>query len=83
MARNCGPAMMTFLSRIQPALQAAAKNEAARCSLLAHSMGNFVLEVGLESWFLNGNGPGTMFNLAVLAAADCRYDAFDQPPKAG
>ncbi|MFL5256958.1 MAG: alpha/beta hydrolase [Rhodopila sp.] len=83
MARNSGPAMMTFLSRIQPALEAAAKDDGARCTLLAHSMGNLVLEAGLENWFLHGNGPSVIFNLAVLAAADCRYDTFDQPPTAG
>jgi esterase/lipase superfamily enzyme len=82
MARNCGLAMMSFLSRIQPALAAAAKNEATRCTLLAHSMGNLVLESGLESWFLNGNGPGTIFNLSILAASDCDYDCFEQPPTA-
>jgi esterase/lipase superfamily enzyme len=82
MARNCGLAMMSFLSRIQPTLSAAAKNESARCTLIAHSMGNLVLEAGLESWFLNGNGPGTFFNLSVLAASDCDYDCFEQPPTA-
>jgi esterase/lipase superfamily enzyme len=82
MARNCGLAMMSFLSRIQPALAAAGKNEATRCTLLAHSMGNLVLESGLESWFLNGNGPGTIFNLSILAASDCDYDCFEQPPTA-
>jgi esterase/lipase superfamily enzyme len=82
MARNSGVALMTFLANLDPILTAARDN-GRRATLLAHSMGNLALESALENWFLNGNGDDMMFDLAVLAAADCRYDTFDQADTAG
>ena len=46
-------------------------------------MGNFALESAVENWFLHGNGADKVFNLTLLAAADCPYDAFDLPPPGG
>lgn len=82
MARNSGFALMSFFARLHPILQEARAN-GAFSTLLAHSMGNLALEAGVESWFLNGNGSGIIFDLAVLAAGDCRYNTFEQPDTAG
>jgi esterase/lipase superfamily enzyme len=78
MARNSGIHLMTFLANLEPILTAARANG---CStfLLAHSMGNLALESAVENWFLHGNGRGQLFDLALLAAGDCAYDAFNQP----
>jgi esterase/lipase superfamily enzyme len=78
MARNSGLHPMAFLANLQPILTAA-RASGARVTLLAHSMGNLALEGAVENWFLHGNGDARMFDLALLAAADCGYDAFDQP----
>jgi len=82
MARNSGLALMSFLANLQPILTAARAN-GRRCVLLAHSMGHIALQSAVENWFLNGNGDARMFDVAILAAGDCGYDAFDQPNLAG
>jgi esterase/lipase superfamily enzyme len=82
MAKNSGIHLMTFLANLSPILKAA-RAQGQRATLLAHSMGNLALESGTENWFLHGNGDDLMLDLAVLAAADCRYDSFDQPFPAG
>jgi len=46
-------------------------------------MGNLALESAVENWFLHGNAADKMFNVTLLAAADCRYDSFDLPPPGG
>jgi esterase/lipase superfamily enzyme len=82
MARNSGAALMTFFANLSPII-AAARAKGRRATLLTHSMGNLALEAALENWFLNGNGDDMMFDLAVLAAGDCRYDTFDQLDTSG
>src|SRR5208282_6327951 len=54
-----------------------------RTYLLAHSMGNLALSSAVENWFLHGNGNAELFNVSILAAGDCRFDAFAQPNLAG
>jgi esterase/lipase superfamily enzyme len=78
MARNSGMHGMAFLANLEPILTAARAGR-RKVTLLTHSMGNLVLQSSIESWFLSGNGGVKMFDLAVLAAGDCDYDAFDQP----
>jgi esterase/lipase superfamily enzyme len=78
MARNSGPHLMTFLANLEPILTAA-RATGRQSVLLAHSMGHLALQAGVENWFLNGNGDARMFDVAILAAGDCDYDAFDQP----
>lgn len=82
MARNSGLALMSFLANLEPILTAARAN-GRRCVLLAHSMGHIALQSAVENWFLNGNGDARMFDVAILAAGDCGYDAFNQPNLAG
>jgi esterase/lipase superfamily enzyme len=78
MAQNSGIHLMAFLANLSPIL-ASARAGGQRATLLAHSMGNLALVSGVENWFLHGNGNDVMLDLAILAAADCRYDTFDQP----
>ena len=78
MARNSGLALMAFLANLEPILTAA-RASGRRCVLLAHSMGHIALQSAVENWFLNGNGDARMFDVAILAAGDCGYDAFNQP----
>ena len=78
MARNSGPHLMTFLANLEPILTAA-RASGRRSVLLAHSMGHLALQAAVENWFLNGNGDARIFDVAILAAGDCGYDAFDQP----
>jgi esterase/lipase superfamily enzyme len=79
MARNSGIHLMSFLAVLGPTLRANGR----RSTLLAHSMGNLALESAVENWFLHGNAADKMFNVTLLAAADCRYDSFDLPPPGG
>jgi esterase/lipase superfamily enzyme len=77
-AENSGLALMAFIANLQPLLDSARGN-GSRVTLLAHSMGDLAFESAVQNWFRNGNGDAKMFDLAILAAADCRYDTFDQP----
>jgi esterase/lipase superfamily enzyme len=77
-ARLSGVHLMTFFAGLEPILRAARAN-ANRTILLAHSMGNLALESAVENWFAHGNGAAPLFDVTILAAADCGYDAFDQP----
>ena len=81
MARSSGLHLMAALSRLRPIL-AQARDAGARCFLLAHSMGNLALQSAVENWFLHGNDAVPVFDLSLLAAADCSFDAFEQPSPA-
>jgi esterase/lipase superfamily enzyme len=78
MARNSGLHLMAFFANLTPILQAA-RAKGRRVTLLAHSMGNLALQSAVENWFLHGNGEDLIFDLAILAAGDCSYDAFAHP----
>jgi esterase/lipase superfamily enzyme len=80
-ARLSGVHLMTFFAQSEPILRAARANT-DRTILLAHSMGNLALESAVENWFAHGKGDAPLFDVTVLAAADCGYDAFDQPNRA-
>ncbi len=77
-ARLSGIHLMTFFAGLKPIIQAARANQ-RRVFLLAHSMGNLALESGIENWFLHNQGDTELFDGAILAAGDCRYDTFAQP----
>jgi esterase/lipase superfamily enzyme len=82
MARLSGVHLMSFFANLEPILRTARANQ-CRTFLLAHSMGNLALYSAVENWFLHGQGDAALFDLAVLAAADCGFDAFEQPKMLG
>ncbi len=82
MATLSGVHLMSFFAQIEPLLRVARAN-GCRTYLLAHSMGNLALENAVENWFLHGNGNAELFNVSILAAGDCDFDAFAQPHLTG
>jgi esterase/lipase superfamily enzyme len=78
-AGQSGAHIMSFFSRLEP-IVTSARATGRKTFLLAHSMGNWALQAGVESWFLHGNGAAHLFDRAFLAAADERYDSFSFPP---
>jgi esterase/lipase superfamily enzyme len=78
MAGQSGLHTMSFFANLQPIITKA-RAAGNRVFLLAHSMGNFALQAAVESWFSHGNGDAVLFDEAILAAADERYDSFDFP----
>ncbi|HEY0183959.1 MAG TPA: alpha/beta fold hydrolase [Rhodopila sp.] len=79
MAGQSGLHVMSFFANLLP-IATAARGHGQRVFLLAHSMGNWALQAAVESWFSHGNGDAALFDEALLAAADERYDGFDFPP---
>ena len=82
MATLSGVHLMSFFAQVEPLLRVARAN-GCRTYLLAHSMGNLALESAVENWFLHGNGNAELFNVSILAAGDCGFDAFAQPNLTG
>jgi esterase/lipase superfamily enzyme len=82
MALLSGVHLMSFLAQVEPLLRTA-RASGCRTYLLAHSMGNLALQSAVENWFLHGNGNAELFNVGVLAAADCGFDEFAQPHLTG
>jgi esterase/lipase superfamily enzyme len=82
MATLSGIHLMSFFAQIEPLLRTARAN-GCRTYLLAHSMGNLALDSAVENWFLHGNGNAELFNVSILAAGDCGFDAFAQPNLTG
>jgi len=82
MAALSGLHLMSFFAQIEPLLRTARAN-GCRTYLLAHSMGNLALDSAVENWFLHGNGNAELFNVSILAAGDCGFDAFAQPNLTG
>ena len=56
-----------------------ARNPNGRIFLLAHSMGNYALQSGVQSWFAQRGSQDLMFDEVFLPGADERYDSFLQP----
>jgi esterase/lipase superfamily enzyme len=77
-AGQSGAHIKSFFANLEPIVQQARTN-GRRSFLLAHSMGNWALQAGVESWFSHGNGAAHLFDEAFLAAADERYDSFSFP----
>jgi esterase/lipase superfamily enzyme len=82
MARLSGIHLMAFFANLERFL-IAARAARRRTFLLAHSMGHLALQSAVENWFLHGNGRAELFDQAILAAGDCRDNAFAQPDLAG
>jgi esterase/lipase superfamily enzyme len=79
MAGQSGLQIMSFFANLEPIVRQA-RATGSRIFLLAHSMGNWALQAAIESWFSHGNGDAALFEEAILAAADERYDTFEFPP---
>lgn len=77
-AGQSGAHVMSFFAQLEPIISDA-RRSGSRCFLLAHSMGNWVLQAAVESWFSHGRGAANLFDGAFLAAADERYDTFSIP----
>jgi esterase/lipase superfamily enzyme len=82
MAALSGVHLMSFFAQIESRLRAARAN-GCRTYLLAHSMGNLALQSAVENWFLHDNGNAELFDVSILAAGDCGFDAFAQPHLTG
>jgi esterase/lipase superfamily enzyme len=86
-AKQCAPDLATVLSALYDWLlkkqSAAAKDSANACkakvSLIAHSMGNFVLQKAMATAWTRKNQPllVSLINQLVMVAADIDNDAFD------
>src|SRR5260370_21480790 len=57
-----------------------ARAQGRRSFLLAHSMGNWALQVAVETWFAHGNGDAAMFDEALLSAPDEVHSTFEFGP---
>ena len=82
MASLSGVHIMSFFTQVEPLLRMARAN-GNRTYLLAHSMGNLALQSAVENWFLHGNGNAQLFDVTILAAGDCGFDAFAHPHLTG
>jgi esterase/lipase superfamily enzyme len=78
-AGQSGLHLMSFFAELEPIFRSA-RAAGSRIFLLVHSMGALALEAGVESWFSHGNGDARLFDEALLAAGDERYDTFEFPP---
>jgi len=78
-AGQSGLHLMSFFANLLPLIDAA-RAKGNRVFLLAHSMGNWALQAGVESWFVHGNGDADLFDEAFLAAADEVYNTFEFAP---
>lgn len=78
-AGQSGLHIMTFLANLEPVITSA-RARGNRVFLLAHSMGNWALQAGVESWFVHGNGDAQLFDEVILAAADEVYNTFEFLP---
>ncbi len=77
MAGQSGLHIRSFFENLQPIIHSAREN-GSRVFLLAHSMGNWALQAGVESWSSHGDD-AFLFDEAFLAAADEIYTSFDYP----
>jgi len=79
-AGSSGAHLAWFLDEIKSLRDdAKQQNPQRRVVLLAHSMGNYALALGVQSWFLS-RGTAAIFDYAVLAAADEIDKSFEMPP---
>lgn len=78
MAGQSGYHLMSFFANIEP-IAAEARRQNRRVFLVAHSMGNWALQSGVENWFSHGNGDAALFDEAFLAAADEQFNSFEFP----
>ena len=80
-AGRSGFHIASFFANLQPLLTQI-RAQGRRVFLLAHSMGNFALQAGVEGWFMHGQPPAILFDEVFLAAGDERFDSFELPMEA-
>lgn len=78
MAGSSGLHLMSFFANLEPIIKRAHAG-GQRVFLLAHSMGHWALQSAVENWFSHGNGDVLLFDEAILAAGDEKFDSFDYP----
>lgn len=72
--------IVSFLDRLRPAISKV-RRRGGRVFLLAHSMGNWVMENALNHWAKGGGLPRSMlFDEALSASADCPFAEHDKGP---
>ncbi|HVY18038.1 MAG TPA: alpha/beta fold hydrolase [Rhodopila sp.] len=71
-AKECGPALHSFLDRMTPLLLRA-RTLGRRVTLLAHSMGNLVLSQGVDAMRTAALPGVTCFDEVILAASDANW----------
>jgi esterase/lipase superfamily enzyme len=79
MAGQSGFHLKSFFERLQPTINGV-RARGNRVILLAHSMGNWALQAAVESWFTHSNADASLFDEAILAAADEIFTTFDFLP---
>jgi esterase/lipase superfamily enzyme len=72
---------LTFFLNVLDQLRADYRkaNPNGRIFLLAHSMGNYVLQAGVQFWFDSRGSDDLMFDEVFLPGADEIYDSFERP----
>ena len=81
MAGQSGLHLMSFFANLQPLLTRARAN-GNRVFLLSHSMGNYALQAGVQSWFTHGNGDAALApkgNLRVFIAGNASLTLTSKP----
>jgi esterase/lipase superfamily enzyme len=69
--------VVSFLDRLRPLAQKL-RGRGGRVALLAHSMGNLVLQRALERWEKLAFPPAPVFDVAISASADCDWAEKDK-----
>jgi esterase/lipase superfamily enzyme len=83
-AKASGPALGRALLKLRDFLTEVRRGPdtcPARLHLIAHSMGNYVLRNGLQSYLQMGGTPSRIFDEILLMAADEDHDAFEHQHK--
>jgi esterase/lipase superfamily enzyme len=69
--------VVSFLDRLRP-VAAAVRARGGRVALLAHSMGNLVVQRALEHWEAMAFPQGSIFDVAISASADADWAEKDK-----
>jgi esterase/lipase superfamily enzyme len=80
-AGNSGPQLARFFLEVDKIATAFKKlRPNRRVFLLAHSMGNWALQAGVQAWYPQRTQAGPVFDEVFLAAPDENFNSFESPP---